>query len=68
MCGFFLFSFFFSRVFFALTTCGNDNQQNSSYNNVSTALQQLDNVSYWACENPETLTTDLKGRLGFNGW
>jgi beta-glucosidase len=22
----------------------------------------------WACENPETLNTDLKGHLGFNGW
>lgn len=23
---------------------------------------------FWACENPETLNTDLKGHLGFNGW
>lgn len=39
-----------------------------SYNNVSTSLQQEAGVSYWACENPETLTTDLKTFMGFQGW
>ena len=39
-----------------------------SYNNVSTAGQLVRGESFWACENPDTLTTDLKGRLGFQGW
>ncbi len=42
-----------------------------SYNNISTTAQQAAGQSFWACENPETLSTDLKGRMGFGtaqGW
>jgi hypothetical protein len=39
-----------------------------SYNNVSTELQQAAGTSFWACENYETLTVDLKTRMGFKGW
>jgi beta-glucosidase len=37
-----------------------------SYNKIDTKTST--GTDLWACENPDTLNRDLKGRMGFNGW